>query len=65
MDFSKGEEILVTLSGNHKPIQATFLGWKPSLDGKDYVYLVVDWNGQERKIHDVFIGEINGNTFTA
>lgn len=65
MDIHKGELISITLRGNKKPIQATFLGWKPNLLAKDQVFLVVEWNGQERKIHDVFIGEINGNIFTA
>lgn len=65
MKLQKGEEISVTLRGNEKPIQATFLGWIPNLQATDQVFLVVEWNGQERKIHDVFIGEINGNKFTA
>lgn len=60
-----GEEITVTLRGNEKPIQATFLAWTPNLQAKDQVFLVVEWNGLERKIHDIFIGEINGYKFTA
>jgi hypothetical protein len=65
LKLQKGEEISVTLRGNEKPIQATFLGWLPNLQETDQVFLVVEWNGQERKIHDIFIGEINGNQFTA
>lgn len=65
MDLHKGDEISVTLLGNFKPIQATFLARIPNLQHKDQVFLVVEWNGEERKIHDLFIGEINGSKFTA
>lgn len=65
MNLQTGDEITITLLGNEKPILATFLGWLPNLQAKDQVFLVVEWNGQERKIHDIFIGEINGNKFTA
>ncbi len=64
-EYKKGEQISVTLRGNQKPITATFLGWKPNLQEKDQVYLVVKWNNEERMIHDIFIGEINGKQFTA
>ena len=65
MRLQKGQEIAVTLRGNEKPIVATFLAWTPNLQVEDQVFLVVEWNGEERKIHDIFIGEINGNKFTA
>ncbi|RTR26607.1 hypothetical protein EKG37_21295 [Robertmurraya yapensis] len=65
MNLQKGQEIAITLRGNDKPIMATFLAWIPNLQVKAQVFLVVEWKGEERKIHDIFIGEINGNKFTA
>lgn len=65
MKLQIGDPVSVVLRGNKKPIQATFLAWKPSLQGEDEVYLVVEWNGEERKIRDIFIGELNGKRYTA
>jgi hypothetical protein len=65
MELSKGQEISVLLRGNNKPILATFLGWMPNLETTDQVFLVVECKGEERRIHDMFIGEINGIAFTA
>ncbi|EFV74946.1 MULTISPECIES: hypothetical protein [Cytobacillus] len=65
MDFHKGEKITIVLRGNIKPIHATFLAWMPSLEAEDQVYLLVECKGQQRRIHDMFIGKINGKTFTA
>jgi hypothetical protein len=66
MELSKGQKISVVLRGNNKPILATFKAWMPNLETTDQVFLVVECNGEERKIHDMFIiGEINGKAFTA
>lgn len=64
MNLNRGEAITVTLVGNEKAIHATFLGWIPHSHTYSHSFLLVECDGQERKIHDIFIGEINGELFT-